>query len=49
MTESFSSCFSFADLRDVDGLGELSGAPGQQRIMRRMCQFLSLGVGEFAG
>ena len=27
VSESFSSCFSFADLQNVDCLGELTGAP----------------------
>jgi hypothetical protein len=33
----------------VDGFGELSGPPGAERILRRMCQFFELGVGAFAG
>jgi len=28
-------------LVDVDGLGEVTGAPRQQRSLRRMCQVLS--------
>jgi hypothetical protein len=38
--ERFSSC-DLAGLKDVDGFGELPGAPGKQRSLRRMRKFLS--------
>jgi hypothetical protein len=48
-SEPFSSCFSFADLQNVDGFGELSGAPGAAADLAEDVPALELGVGAFAG
>jgi len=35
--------------KDVDGFGELPGAPGQQRSLLRMCQVFSWALARSAG
>ncbi len=47
--EPFSSCVCLADLQYVDGLGELSGAPGAAAELAEDVPGLELGVGAFAG
>ena len=39
--EPFPSWLCLVDLQYVDGLGELSGAPGAQRRLRRLCRVVS--------
>jgi hypothetical protein len=47
--EPFSSCFCFADLQNVDGLGELTGAPGAAAELAEDVPRLELGVRALAG
>ena len=48
-TEPFSSCVCLADLQYVDGLGELSGAPGAAAELAEDPPGLELGVRPLAG
>jgi hypothetical protein len=47
LTEPFSSC-DFAGLKDVDGFGQLPGAPGAAAEFAQDAPGLELGVGPFA-
>jgi hypothetical protein len=48
-SEPFLTWLCLADLQYVDGLGELAGAPGQQRSLRRMRQVLSWAFARLPG
>jgi hypothetical protein len=48
MRLAFSS-FDLADLKDVDGLGELSGFPGAAAELAQDVPGLELGIGALAG
>jgi hypothetical protein len=48
-TEPFSSCFGFADLQNVDCLGELTGAPGAAAELTEDLPGLELGIRPFPG
>ena len=49
INEPFSSCFGFADLQNVDCLGELTGAPGAAAELIEDLLGLELGVRPFPG
>ena len=48
-SEPFSSCVCLANLQNVDGLGELPGAPGAAAELAEDAPGLELGVRAFAG